>query len=647
MIAEQVRARVWSVKLVTQVVLGLIVVANLLVGVALWSSHTQGISERATADLRTHVATLQSLLAANAWSDTVGLSQISAQLDPLSSDLHTLDSVIPFGGALPVGGDSAQHHALAMAEDMALAAKHAIAAELILLPALRGLEATALGAVSGKSVPGAHLLTQDDVSAAQVHLDPAMAAMQDALAEWQSISPNDQAQLERGATGPFLHLMSAVGAKLDGWLQLESAVLDWSPALLGLQEPARLLLVVMDSNVPRPTGGAITHVALLTLNQGAIAPGIHLQPVSQLDCPVGTCPVRPLPSNYQWMPLAPGQYGLGFSNIDPDFTVSAWSIFNAFVAEGGSKVSGIIAITPAALLSALDTVESVTLPAFGVTVTAGNLVPLMHQYDELGENGQHAGTADFTSDLFQALGARLAALDEQQQARLWHELGNDLATKDIQLYAFNQRTEAELASLDLAANIPPIQHGDALYIVDTSLDSAPVGLRVSEQISDTIALDNNQGAQHTLSITYHYAPSPPGTQGVPYDDLVRVIAASGAVQGRIAGPCAAAPAASHAEAFRTVLGCRFRLLPGQSLTLQFSWYAADVLTNTGVPEYSLLVQRQAGQSVSMQIGVSAPDGQSLTQTSASSGTAPTISNGKVLWLAKSLATDTTLTTSVE
>ncbi len=647
MIAKKARTGFPSVTLVTRVVLGLIVAVNLLGGAVVWSYRAHKISDGAAGDLHARLAALQPLLAANAWSDPATLRQISAELDPIANDLRDLDSVIPFGGALPIGGDRAEHHALLMAEDVVLAAKAAIAAELVLLPALGGLEASALTAVSGRPPPpGTHFLTQSDVAVAQTSLNPAKVAMQGAEAEWQRIAPNDRVRLEQSAYGPFLRVMSAIGPRLDNWLQLESAVIDGSRGLLGVQTPAHLLLVLMDSSVPRPTGGAITHYALLTVNQGYVVPGVQLQPVTQLDCTSHACPAHPVPSNYQWMPLTPTQYGLGFSNMDPDFTVSAWSIFNAYTQEGGPLVSGIIAVTPAVLESALNATGPVTLPRFGVTVTATNLMPLMRQYDDAGQNGQQGAGADFDAAVFQAVGARLASLGPQERARLWHSLGSDLATKDIQLYAFNRRVEAGLIALNLAADVPSSQHSDDLFVVDTGLDDASVGSLVSEQISDNITLDKHQGTQHNLTITYHYVPLGGAQQGMPYDDLVRVIAAKDASQGSIDGPCTPIPDATNMEANHTTLACRFHLQPGQSLTIHFSWSAADILDRSDAPTYSLLVQRQAGAQTAVSVRIAAPAGYAVSHATASSGSPPREEGDTLTWTANNLTRDTVLSASL-
>ncbi len=633
-----------------RVLIILVLLVNLLGIGGLWALRANDVAHAALADLKFHLTRIEALGSSSGLLDPATLSVLQSEVTDAQADLQTLDNLIPFSGKLDVGGLGAYHRVLQLGSDALTGAQEGLAAASLLVPPLLGFVSTITHPAAPAAGAGSHLMTMQTVREAQRHMALAELAWNDVLADRKTISPADVRAIHNPQVTAALSTLDARAPSVTTAFSLASALLDWSPRLFGLTGPIHLLLFNMDSDELRATGGFLGNYADLTVTGGALTSGIHLHDIYTLDCPSTNnsfgCPSRPLPSEYSWFPLADGRFGVRDSNLNPDFPTSAGLAANLYQVESKTPVDGVIALTPDVVESILRALGSVVVKPFNVTVTADNLRSLIHYYHQNPQIGQQLGvspsalgtTANKVFDVLasQAIFAKLGSMTPQQEGTLGKMLLGDLKTKDIQIFVSNTRVQNLLETIGVAGQVANYSDGDSEFVVDTNDGASYANADIHETLSDTVTLDAKGGASHTLVVTHGFAQVQHDyTVSNEYNDLARVIVPKSATHLRVSGPCTLV---STTEAYHLVMACHIALQRGAASTLSFSWYVPAVTTLRNGAPYRLLVQRQAGAKVAVQVRVTPPNGSTLTL-----GTGPgQVVAGHVEWSAKPLTMDTLL-----
>jgi hypothetical protein len=624
----------------------LILLLNLLGIGGVWAYRVASTGKMVSADLSARLARVEALLASPSLSQS-SLLQLQSEAEGAEADLKQLDELLPLGGNLNVGPIVPAHRVLQLGIHAMEVAQNAAAAAIVLEPPLQALLYSMTHEKMTSLPPGAHLLTTTDVHQAQFYLDNAKAAWQQVLTDRAAITPSDLRTLQMDQVTRFVQRLDAGAANITHGMDIASAMLDWSPFALGLQGPVHYLLLNMDTDELRATGGFLGNYADLEVKGGALVSGIHFHDVYTLDCPNNACPDRSVPSQYSWFTLAGSQFGMRDANLDPDFPTSAGLVAQLYQKESGQRVEGVIAVTPAIVESVLRVIGQITVPVFNVQVTADNLRSKLHYYHQnaqiatsLGISPTKLGTSIFKVFdvlLAQALSAKLGKMTSEQQLALGKSLLQQFATKDIQVFFNNTRLQQFAQQLDLSGSVATAP-GDSLYVVDTNDGASYANSDMVESVSDAVTLDEHGNARHDLTVKYTYTVvQHQYTQKSEYKDLVRVILPAGAVQRNVSGPC---DPRSVKQSGHAVIACQFTLNRGSSATFHFSWLVPNASGKQG-SSYTLLVQRQPGAKVSYKITVTPPPGRPFS-TAASPAQ---LALGKLTWEASPLLRDTVLEAS--
>lgn len=262
------------------------------------------------------------------------------------------------------------------------------------------------GAATGKSRTGPELFSGGKVDFAA--LASTSAAVRSALVDVE------QARSKLTAvqgTLPGTHSMAAARDKalaqldpLAGTLTTMRTVLDRMPSALGKGGSKSYLLVTLNPAELYPGGGAALGAALIRFTDGRLSVPIK-----------GAVSTKLFPANprVRWkhivnMPYYDPGHGaaFAFSDLYPDYTVTAVEMERSWVANGEKPVDGVIALDPTALSAALRVTGPITSPAYG-QVTADNLVQklLVDAYADFRTNqdARHA----LNEELMNAVFARL------------------------------------------------------------------------------------------------------------------------------------------------------------------------------------------------------------------------------------------------
>jgi hypothetical protein len=504
------------------------------------------------------------------------------------------------------------------ADEACLAGLDLLGAAHILVPVLQGglvaaSAPTANGSTSSAPPVSAPRLTvamlhqlREDFEDAVLHVNTAMASVRHAdLAALPPnlVSPRQLAQL-RGLIAQWPRVAPQL-ALVDAWLQV-------APSVLGVDQPERFLVELMDRGEMRATGGYIGDVGVMTIQAGKILP-FSLEDVYAFDRPYLQQAGWPhAPPAYPWWPF-PG-FALRDSNLSPDFPTTAQMGIRLLAAEGGPPVQGVVALNAVAIARELAIVGPVSVPDYHQVVTAENLEALIRAYTETPIARVSAWHERFTAMLGQALQSKVHDLPASQLVPIARALLTSLRTKDIQIYLSDTAAEALLSGQGLDASLAH-GPGDGLTIVDANLTVNKSNLFTTMSYTDTVTLDAAGMATHHLTITYQFdSGTNPSLRYYLYGTnfyltYLRVYAPPGARLASVNGFNHGEEEINASdEPSRQMWGGLVWVWDGIPHSLHFVWSVPQIATQdaSGYWHYSLDVQHQAGANQQLDLAIAVP-----------------------------------------
>jgi hypothetical protein len=389
-----------------------------------------------------------------------------------------------------------------------------------------------------------------------------------------------------------------------------------APELLGGGQERLFLVVVQNSDELRATGGFISSVVALHMEGYRL---LSLDYMNSYDVETEGYLMPPAPQPLQTYMLAPG---LVFrdANWSPDWPTSAQVLAALYQASRGETVHGVVALDTALLRLALDATGPIPVGAYGVTITADNLLETAEAFWETPQEGaslaertvnlwswlQHR--KDFGGVFIQAGQARLEQFSPRDWLRLATALGEGARRKHLQAWALeNEGARQDLARAGWAGAIHRGE-GDYLMVVDANVGYNKVDRNIERAISYNLSFADGAPVA-TLQLTYrnHATAELDSCIHEPqvlesyealtqqcYWNYVRVLAPRGIELLDVTG--GDHPLDVGQEQGRASLGTLLVVPPGQERTLTLAYrLPAEVVTCAdGLCRYRLTVQKQAG-----------------------------------------------------
>jgi hypothetical protein len=429
--------------------------------------------------------------------------------------------------------------------------------------------------------------------------------------------------------------------QFDSRLPLASGALKLAPALptiMGMDGPRTYLLIAQNQDELRPTGGYISGVGVLTVDNGEI---VDLEFVDAnlvgawWEKPFDF-PPQPL---YELMGLE--LFLFRDANFWPDHPTSAeQAIALAGYSLDLPPLDGAISIDQQFVADLLAVTGPVQIPELGVVVSQDNVINELRAAWGLGEGEDRLewlhNRKDFLGPFAASLRTRLemnfASIDPVYLADTLFE---SIAQKHIQIYTRDPEAAAILDELAWDGRLDNPAGQDFLMVVDTNVGYNKVNPLIDSNVEYSISLDDMGGGVAELNLEYIHGGEQTGepcTQGRDevyaggrYEELVegcywnylRVYAPAGSElldAGRHSAPESAfynmsgwdQPAETIFEHPLFTTFSNFFLLPeGETLTTYFSYrlpqeiikssgdlsvYRLKVASQAGVPARSLTVQ---------------------------------------------------------
>jgi len=337
------------------------------------------------------------------------------------------------------------------------------------------------------------------------------------------ISSSQRTQLQAG-----FQLLPQVQALLQRGRELLGPA-NW---LLGVDQPRVFLVQTMDRAELRPTGGFTGQYGELSINSGRVGP-FSLHDISGVEYTDNSPTVGQLaPTTYRsWWPFE--NWGLRDSNLSADFPTSARIAIAEYKHEVKRNVDGVISFTPFFIEHILQAIGPIKIPKYNETITAENLEQKLHYYqlDNAGirkiEIVEHVTANNpnirklFTSQVASVLMGRIRHATPTELLALGLQVLHDLKTKDLQIYMTNPQIESVLEQYNDASVIDRSNTHDGLLIVQANVSASKASQYVQTIVYDTVKLDAQGGATHTLQMHLIYNQLGPVYGLDTYRDYIR------------------------------------------------------------------------------------------------------------------------------
>ncbi|NKQ36059.1 MAG: DUF4012 domain-containing protein [Chloroflexi bacterium] len=282
------------------------------------------------------------------------------------------------------------------------------------------------------------------------------------------------------------------------------------PQMAGVDGPRRYLILAQNEDELRPTGGFLTGVGVLEVDNGRIAQ-MDFQDANLVDDWAGKpydFPPQPL---YDFMGLE--LFSFRDANFWPDFPTSAEQAI-ALYSYGQdldpAAFDGVIAIDQLFLALLVGGTGPVDIPKAGLTLTEENLINTLRDTWVSQAEAQAAGQNwSFTRKAFlevfaSAIRNRLESdMTAVNPVALGRNMFQAAQSKHLQLYMRDPEVMAVLEELGWDGRLENSTGQDFLMVVDTSMGFNKANIYIDRQLTYNISLEGENPQAH-LRISYNH-----------------------------------------------------------------------------------------------------------------------------------------------
>jgi len=434
--------------------------------------------------------------------------------------------------------------------------------------------------------------------------------------EVETLSPRLAKQVHR-----FDQVLPFAGLAFDA--------IEVMPHLLGATEPRTYLLIAQNNDELRATGGFMTAMGTVTVDQGEVST-LTFEDIYAID---DFSQPYPAPPSQLLRYMGAEIWVFRDANWSPDYPTAVADILNLYHVSRDTQIDGVIAVDQLALQQVVAALGPVIVSDWPEPVTGRNVLDLMRlqwspteAFEEQGSHHEWLQTRkNFMSELVGALRERIeGSPDSVDWVRLGQAVLASLAERHVQLWFVDPATQRLVEKQGWAGRVRPTPH-DYLMVVDSNLGFNKANAVVDMSLSYELVLTAEETPEARLTVR-HQNNSPgrepclhdprSGVGGADYWEVIyrcywsylRVYtprhsqlheATPHSIPGQFLVGRREEPAKVEvlpAEAGKSVWGT-FLLVPrGQALETTFHYGLPDTVlekTDTGW-RYRLTVQKQAG-----------------------------------------------------
>ncbi|MCG2770066.1 MAG: DUF4012 domain-containing protein [Anaerolineae bacterium] len=547
-----------------------------------------------------------------------GRGMLIADLEGVESDLGALQHYLapafvltPHLGWVPYAGDT-----LKALPDMLDMAQNLSTAGTTALDALSAFDSLMMASSSTESShDDATQKLLEAIIAAGPQLRTAADEIEEAVAARKRFS---DAELLFPLVSPF--------QRLDAYLPLLSAgmqALQLAPDLMGATNPRTYLLVAQNGDELRATGGFISGIGLVTVQDGEIAE-LSFQDSYAVENWAHPHPDPPEPLRKH---MLADLWVTRDANWWPDFPTSARAIQEMYALNQGMSTDGVIAVDITALELIVGALEPLVLEDSGEKITGANLREKIYEFwapSSSDEENWWRQRKDFMPILTAAVLARIQDPRSLDAGKLAYALKRGLDEKHILLYFNDPSVQQLLTETGWDGGVSTCT-GDYLMVVDSNVGFNKVNAKIEQSIEYRISLQEQEGPLAELVLSYRHLSDVRLDECVResrydldlgyqemmdrcYWDYVRVYAPQGSSLLGVEG--ANEYEALAGEKGKAVFAADFVLAPGEERQITFRYrLPGTVLADDESLDtcYRLLVQKQPGTiAIPLQVRIELP-----------------------------------------
>jgi len=334
-----------------------------------------------------------------------------------------------------------------------------------------------------------------------------------------------------GLIGPLARAVATLDRELP---QIDAAVQGYNdalhvlPVMLGYAAPRTYLVLARDSSELVGSGGYDLAFGLLSVDHGRLS-RVFFEDTNRLrkdDWPPAD------PQNYVAPPPALATYllrGWPMSLADAswwlDFPTSAQQAIQIYQVNTGDQtpIQGVLGIDSYTLEALLGVIGPLTIPQFGVTVTADDVIRQeLVITNQLTPRSDGLDPKEFGVLLGKQTFERLQELPAGRWPALVSAVGAQVRHRDVALYDTDPALEQVIYRLGASGAIPAATGEDFLMAADASIGQSKMNLVVQRALALDVALQDDGSATDRLALRY---TSPFQTWAEKDQELAAVFAA--------------------------------------------------------------------------------------------------------------------------
>ena len=421
---------------------------------------------------------------------------------------------------------------------------------------------------------------------------------------WQRLSAVQENLIQRLET--VRPLIPAVRKLLD--------IAPLLPELIGYEGEKHYLILLQNNHELRATGGFITSVGRLTLEDGRI---------KQLFF-ADSHKIYNENSEYPWAPPPMQQYMgvdlmfLRDANWSPDLPTAAQIIRSIYLQDRNVAIDGVVTLDLHAVKLLIDALGPLEIDNVSEPLTGENVMEqikiLWHEPPQTGDTAEDAGFGvwwhqrkSFIPALVKSVQAQLSA-GNVNYARVAAASLVGLNARSIQVWLTHEQVAEQLAAFQWDGGLHPTPEIDFLTVVDSNLGYNKVDAVLERSLEYSIEWPETQERPAIATARLHYAHPIARAEhvcdttpryGETYDDMaarcyfnyVRLFVPAGSQLIKAEGVEFGSISSRRGEKRTQVLAGYFQLEPGQEKTVLFQYELPSHITEEN---YQLQVQRQSG-----------------------------------------------------
>lgn len=290
-------------------------------------------------------------------------------------------------------------------------------------------------------------------------------------------------------------------AKIPDFQEYIGRAMHYSDFLLGVvgeYKPKTYLVLLQNTSERRPAGGFPGTYAIVSFDHGSLKK-VFVDDIYNIDGQARVNVMPPLPLAH----ITP-TWGVRDANWFADFPTTARKVEEYYQIDGGAKLDGVLAMTPAVITKILGIIGPVEMPEYHVTLTKDNF--LAEVQDQVEVKGDRTQPKKIVVDFQQKFFAKLA----QQNKDHWLAIGKvfleALQRKEIMAYFNDDNLQKEMLTNGFGGELKQTA-GDYLEVAFSNVKGGKADAVTANSMhlatSFTSDLPTGQAGtlRHTLTIT--------------------------------------------------------------------------------------------------------------------------------------------------